>query len=74
LKDIILIILVVLVLAGIILVKNTSPSDVNSLASFDDGKVQVYRVVDELNTCYVTVGYLHGRTVAIHCIQEQECR
>lgn len=69
-KDIILTILVILVLVGIVWVKSSRPEGTNSLAEFQNGKVWVYRVVDGKNTCYVTVGKLHGYTVAINCVKE----
>ena len=71
-KDIILTVLAIIVIGLIVWVKSARPADVNLLDSFEDGKVNVYRVVDNFHgvVCYVAVGSLHGRTVAINCIQE----
>ena len=73
-KDLILGLLIFLVMLGIILVKTSEPADVDALAIFQNGKVWVYRVIDGTTVCYVTVGKLHGYTVAINCVQEQECQ
>jgi hypothetical protein len=68
-KDLILGLLIFLVLMGIIWVKKVRPEDVNSLAEFQNGKVWVYEVKGSNGTdCYVVVGHLHGRTVAIDCV------
>jgi len=43
------------------------------IATMEDGKVRVYRLVDypsgifNTKTCYITVGELHGKTVAMVC-------
>ncbi len=43
------------------------------IATMEDGKVRVYRLVDyqtgtfNSTTCYITVGELHGKTVATEC-------
>jgi hypothetical protein len=38
------------------------------IAASDDGDVRYYRLTDIGNaTCYITVGELHGKTVAMEC-------
>ena len=69
-KDLILTVLVIIALIVIVWVKSVRPESVNSLAEFQNGRVWVYRVVDGETICYVTVGKLHGYTVAINCIKE----
>jgi hypothetical protein len=40
------------------------------VAEFNDGKVQLYRVVYHINQdeiCYLAIGYLHGYTITLDC-------
>ena len=73
-RELILLIIALIVIFLIAWTKPTIPADINALAEFQDGKVNVYRVIDGETTCYVTVGKLHGYTVAINCVKEMECQ
>lgn len=52
------------------LATNEQPIEQAPIASFEKGKVNMYRVIDEETrmVCYPLVGHLHGKTVANFCL------
>ncbi len=73
--DLIILIVIMICVFLIAVIKPVRPAMFGSdaIAQFDNDRVRVYKVEDiqpgyHHNVCYVVVGELHGRTVAIDCV------
>ncbi len=68
------ILFIMMVVSGFMLLttdaNSTSVTEQAPIASFESGKVNMYRVIDEETgmVCYPLVGHLHGKTVANFCL------
>jgi hypothetical protein len=56
-------------------IAHTKNTTIELIATMEDGKVRVYRVIDfpfknhVIRVCHITVGELHGKTVTMDCTQ-----